>query len=78
VRRKPTNWNENDTITACQLYPHDREGKLTVPEETKEVSRRHTVNQDLIAAERRGEGTEWRVIGWQDDSGVPVGRNGVA
>jgi hypothetical protein len=52
VRRKPTNWNENDTITACQLYPHDREGKLTVPEETKEVSRRHTVDQDLVAAER--------------------------
>jgi hypothetical protein len=52
VRRKPTNWNENDTITACQLIPQSHQlGQLTIPEETKEVSRRHTVDQDLVAAE---------------------------
>jgi hypothetical protein len=52
--------------------------QLTVPEETKEVSRRHTVYQDLIAAERRGERAEGRVVGWQNDSRVPVRRDGVA
>jgi len=28
VRRKPTNWNENDTITACQLGHRTGSGSL--------------------------------------------------
>jgi len=55
----------------------ERERHDHVPEETKEVSRGHTVDQDLVAAERRGERPEWRVVGRQHNSSVPISRHSI-